>query len=140
MTTIPHHKICEGVIMLCLDCDSDLELPYMLCLIRNVTQLFNTFKTVCYLIWPKKISLPDMSCECRRNSHYKSLSCGFDNTIPGPETIKTKTRSIHKTQTPSRTSVTLRCDFDLSSRSRKLMSLDVAYCIVPWYQIWCIWV
>ena len=27
------------------------------------------------------------------------------------------------------------CDLDLSSRSRKLMSLDVAYCIVPWYQV-----
>ena len=27
------------------------------------------------------------------------------------------------------------CDLDLTSRSRKLMSLNVAYCIVPWYLV-----
>ena len=25
--------------------------------------------------------------------------------------------------------------FDLKSRSKRLMSSDVAYCIVPWYQV-----
>ena len=43
--------------------------------------------------------------------------------------------SIQRTQTPPRMlSLTLWCDLDLSSRSIKLMSLDVAYCIVLWYQ------
>ena len=43
-------------------------------------------------------------------------------------------KSIQRTQTPpSLWPLTLWCDLDLSSRSRKLMSLDVAYCIVPWY-------
>ena len=49
------------------------------------------------------------------------------------------TRSIQRTQTPLRLwPLILWCD--LSSRSRKLMSLDVVYCIVPWYQVWCLWV
>ena len=44
---------------------------------------------------------------------------------------KNKTRSIQRTQTPPRPRpLTLLCDLDLSSRSRKLMSLDVTYCIV----------
>ena len=29
-------------------------------------------------------------------------------------------------------------DLDLKSRSKRLMSLDVAYCIVPWYHKWCL--
>ena len=46
------------------------------------------------------------------------------------------TRSIQRTQTPPRLwPLTLTCDLDLIARSRKLMSLDVAYCIVPWYQV-----
>ena len=31
--------------------------------------------------------------------------------------------------------LTLSCDLDLKSRSKGLMSLDVDYCIVPWYQV-----
>ena len=31
--------------------------------------------------------------------------------------------------------LTVTCDLDLTLRSKKLMSLDVAYCIVPWYQV-----
>ena len=37
--------------------------------------------------------------------------------------------------TPRLCPLTLWCGLDISSRSRKLMSLDVAYCIVPWYQV-----
>ena len=33
------------------------------------------------------------------------------------------------------TSTSVTCDLDLTSRSRKLMSLDVAYCIVTWFQV-----
>ena len=52
-----------------------------------------------------------------------------------------KSRSIQRTQTPPRLwHLTSWWDLDLSSRSRKLMSLDAAYCIVPWYQVWCLWV
>ena len=41
------------------------------------------------------------------------------------------TKRIQRTQTPPRLwPLTLWCDLDLSSRSRKLMSLDVAYSIV----------
>ena len=55
--------------------------------------------------------------------------------------IHLPTRSIQRTQTPPRLwPLTLWCDLDLSSRARKLMSLDVAFCIVPWYQVWCLWV
>ena len=50
---------------------------------------------------------------------------------------KNITRSIHMENAD--TSTTLTCDLDLTSRSRKLMSLEVAYCIVPWYPIWCLW-
>ena len=51
-----------------------------------------------------------------------------------------KQRSIQRTQTPPRLwSLTLTCDLDHTSRSRKLMSLDVAYYIVPWFQVWCLW-
>ena len=51
------------------------------------------------------------------------------------------TRSIHRTQSPlCLWHLTLWCDNDLSSRSRKLMSFDVAYCIVLWYQVWYLWV
>ena len=47
-------------------------------------------------------------------------------------------RRKQETQTPPRLwPLTLMCDFDLMSMSRKLLSLDVAYCIVPWYQVWC---
>ena len=49
-----------------------------------------------------------------------------------------KTRSIQRMQTPPRLwSLNLSCDFDLKSRSKRLMSLDFAYCIVSWYQVWC---
>ena len=52
-----------------------------------------------------------------------------------------KTRSIQRTQTPPRLwPLTLSCDLELKSRSKRLMSLDAAYCIVPWYQVWCLWV
>ena len=45
-----------------------------------------------------------------------------------------ETKSIQRTQTPPRLILlTLMCDLDV--RSRKLMSLDVAYCIVTRYQI-----
>ena len=55
--------------------------------------------------------------------------------------IVQKTRSIQRTQTPPRLwPLTLSCDLDLKSRPKRLMSLDVAYCIVPWYQVWCPWV
>ena len=55
-------------------------------------------------------------------------------------TTITTTRSIQRAQTPPRLwPLTLWCDLDLSSRSRKLMSLDVAYCIVPWYRIGWLW-
>ena len=51
------------------------------------------------------------------------------------------TRSIQRTQTPPRLwPFTLWRDLDLSSRPRKLMSWDVAYWIVPWYKVWCLWV
>ena len=49
-----------------------------------------------------------------------------------------ETRSIQRTQTPPRLwPFTLSCHLDLKSRSNRLMSLD---CIVPWYQVWCLWV
>ena len=49
------------------------------------------------------------------------------------KTATNVTRSIRRTQTPPRLwPLTLSCDFDLKSRSKRLMSLDVAYCIVPW--------
>ena len=51
-----------------------------------------------------------------------------------------KTRSIQRTQTPQRLRpLTLTFDLDLTTRSRKLMSLDVTYYIVPWFQVWCLW-
>ena len=53
----------------------------------------------------------------------------------------TKTRSIQRTQTPPRLwPLTLSCDLGRKSRSKRLKSLDVAYCIVSWYQVWCLWV
>ena len=49
-------------------------------------------------------------------------------------------RRIQRTQTsPLLWPLTLTCDLELTSRSRKLMSLNVAYCIVPWSQVWCLW-
>ena len=46
-----------------------------------------------------------------------------------------ETRSIQRTQTPPRLwPLTLSCDLDLESRLKRFMSLDVDYCIVPWYQ------
>ena len=49
-------------------------------------------------------------------------------------THKKKKGSIQRTQTPPRLwPLTLSCDLDLKSRSKRLMSLDVIYCIVPWY-------
>ena len=43
----------------------------------------------------------------------------------------TNTRSIQRMQTPPRLwPLTMGCDLDLKSRSKRLMSLDVAYCIV----------
>ena len=49
--------------------------------------------------------------------------------------------SIQRTQTPPPLwTLTLRCDLDLTSTARRLMALYVAYCIVPWYQVWCLWV
>ena len=46
------------------------------------------------------------------------------------EEKKMKTRSIQRTQTlPRLWLLTLRCDFELLSMSRKLMTLHVAYCI-----------
>ena len=41
----------------------------------------------------------------------------------------------HSENADTSTSLTLTCDLDLTSRLRKLMSLDVAYCIVHWYQV-----
>ena len=44
------------------------------------------------------------------------------------------------TQThPSLWPLTMTCDFDFISRWRKLMSIDVVYCVVPWFQVWCLW-
>ena len=42
-------------------------------------------------------------------------------------------RSIQRMQTlwP----LTFSCDLDLKSRSKRFMSLDVAYIIVPWFQV-----
>ena len=43
--------------------------------------------------------------------------------------ILIKTRSIQRTQTPPRQwPLTLSCDLDLKSRSKRLMSLDASYC------------
>ena len=57
------------------------------------------------------------------------------------ETNKQRKRSIQRTQTPPCLwPLTLTCDLDLTSSSRKLMLLDVAYCIVRWYQVWCLWI
>ena len=59
--------------------------------------------------------------------------------VYGTDTLLT--RSIQRTQTPPRLwPLTLSCDLDLKSSSNRLMSLYVAYCIVPWYQVWCLWV
>ena len=50
--------------------------------------------------------------------------------------INLKIISTQRTQTPPRLwPLTLSCDLYHSSRSRKLMSLDVANCIVPWHQV-----
>ena len=55
--------------------------------------------------------------------------------------LKKKKKSIQRTQTPPRLwHLTLWCDLEFLLRSRKLVSLDVAFCIVPWYQVWCLWV
>ena len=55
--------------------------------------------------------------------------------------INNETRSIQRTQTPPRLLLLTLCwNLDPKSRSKRLMSLDVAYCIVPWYQVWCLWV
>ena len=56
-------------------------------------------------------------------------------------TRKIITRSIQRMQTPPRLwPLTLWCDLDLSSRSRKLMSLDATCSIVSWSTVWCLWV
>ena len=58
-----------------------------------------------------------------------------DNELMATTIIKI-TRSIQRTQPPPRLRhLTLTCDLDLTSRSRKLMSLDVVYCIGPWFQV-----
>ena len=45
------------------------------------------------------------------------------------------TRSIQRTQTPPHLwYLILWCDPDLTSRSRKLMAIDDAFCIIPWYR------
>ena len=50
---------------------------------------------------------------------------------------KKKPRSIQRRQTPPRLwPLTLWCNIGLSSRSRKLMSLDAAFCIVSWYRVY----
>ena len=50
--------------------------------------------------------------------------------------LKDKTRNIKRTQTPPRLwMLTLTCDLGHTSRSRELMSLEVAHCIVPWYHM-----
>ena len=46
-------------------------------------------------------------------------------------TKKKKKSKKHSENTDTSTSVTLTGGIDLTSRSRKPMSLDVAYCIVP---------
>ena len=49
-----------------------------------------------------------------------------------------KSRSIQRTQTPPRLwYLTLTCDIDLILRPKKFLSLDFAFCIVPWNQVWC---
>ena len=54
--------------------------------------------------------------------------------------LNSKTRSIQRTQIPPRLwPLTLLCGLHLLSRSRKLMSVDVAYGIVPLFQVWCLW-
>ena len=63
-----------------------------------------------------------------RHLHFLKSIVHISNTIQ----YYTPTRSIQRTQTPPRLwPLTLSCDLDLKSRSNRLMSLDVAYCIVP---------
>ena len=61
---------------------------------------------------------------------YVSILCFMLTKI-----ITKKKNKKHSENADTSTSVTLTCDIDLTSRSRKPMSLDVAYCIVPWYQV-----
>ena len=52
-------------------------------------------------------------------------------------TDKTKSNKKHSENTDT----SMSASFDLTSRSRKLMLSDVSlFCIVPWYQLWCLWV
>ena len=84
------------------------------------------------------------------NLSYKLCMCKYYVTFPFciqvfkqsiNQIVSTLTRSIQRTQKPSRLwPLTLSCDLDLKLRSNWLMSLDVAYCIVPWYHSWCLWV
>ena len=47
--------------------------------------------------------------------------------------MKKDTNKKHSKNADTSIPLTLRFDLNLTSRSRKLVSLDVAYCIVPWY-------
>ena len=52
-----------------------------------------------------------------------------------------KKGGIQKIKTPPRMwPLTLMFGLDIMPRSLKLSSLDVAYRIVSWYQVWCLWV
>ena len=48
---------------------------------------------------------------------------------------KIKDNKKHSENADTSTSLTLSCDLDLKSRLNRHMSFDVAYCIVPWYQV-----
>ena len=90
--------------------------------------------------WSENITLPrfcgSVKISIQKQQTRPHLVCNLWTWFHGGVT-----RSIQITQTPLLLwNLTFTFDLDLKSRPRKLMSLDVAYWIVPWYQVWCLWV
>ena len=70
---------------------------------------------------------------CLHPASYPTTN--FINILLKLTHTKKRDNKKYSEYTDTSTSVTMTCVFDLMSRSRKIMSLDVAYCIVPWYQV-----
>ena len=65
--------------------------------------------------------------KCQRNQRLTQTLLALDMAQKEKKKKKDKKHSVNADTSMS---VTLMCDIDLTSRS-----LDVAYCIVPWYQV-----
>ena len=69
------------------------------------------------------------------NKDKMNLSLFPHVMIAYTQTEKKNKKHSENADTSTSVTLTLSCDLDLKSKSEKHMSLDVAYCIVPWYQV-----